>query len=72
MKVSQAVYAILTNRNIAIDQISCRYLRGKHCLAVQVAQLNRQFSLWGAEVVTNTVQTVNPKFIIKRNSIWHL
>lgn len=47
-------------------------MRGKHYLAVQVAQLNRQFSLWGAEVVTNSVQIVSPKYIIKRNSIWHL
>lgn len=64
------MYAFLTKRNMAIDQISLKYLHGKYRLDVQVAQLDRKSYFWGAEVITNEVKIVNPKYIRKRNTTW--
>ena len=42
----------LSKRNIAIDSISNKFSRGKYILTLQVAQLSKQFSFWGIQVVT--------------------
>ena len=39
MDVVEVTYAFLTKRNIAVDQIDCKYLRGRYRLDIQVAQL---------------------------------
>jgi hypothetical protein len=72
MQVIETTYAFLTKRSIAVDHLECRHAHGKYRLDVQVAQLDCKWFLWGAEVITDEVRIVSPKFIVKKNSLWLL
>lgn len=71
-KIVDVLYAFLTKRNLAIDQISCKYMRGKYRLDVQVAQLSKKSCLWGAEVIAGQVKLISPKYIVKKNTTWFI
>lgn len=72
MEVFDAVYAFLTKRNIAVDQITSKYVNKKYRIEIQVAQFDRNHYFWGVEILADHLIVVNPRDIIKKRAIWIL
>ena len=67
-----AYYLFLTKRNIAVDQMESKYVKGKHRLSIHIAQMNKQMFLWGAQVTSDKVDIITPKFITPKTALWVL
>lgn len=72
MEVFDSMYAFLTKRNMAIDQLVCKYVNEKYRIEVHVAQFDRKNYFWGVEILSNSLVVVNPRYIAKKNAMWIL
>jgi hypothetical protein len=49
-----------------------KYVNGRHRLNIHIAQLNKQVFLWGAQVTSDKVELITPKFVTPKTALWVL
>lgn len=72
LKKKDVFFVVLSKRGLAVDELASKYLRGGYIISAQVAQLDRQTCLWGAEVMSKGRQIITPKNISKGSSMWRV
>ena len=49
-----------------------KYVNGRHRLNIHIAQLNKQVFLWGAQVTSDKIELITPKFVTSKTALWVL